>query len=100
MSPRETLWRDLLVHARGSRAISRRRFRTEGPDLVWEQTFKRYFSREPNDLRWPVPAVQAMKFIHGCSMATCDPKLTLALLATQVAGTCKSAIRHSLRGRP
>jgi hypothetical protein len=43
----------------GRREGARRRFTQrllpiERLDLIWEQTFKRQFFRELNDLRWPI----------------------------------------------
>jgi len=34
-------------------------------------TLRRYWMKVRS---WPIPAVQAMKFIHGRPTATCDPK--------------------------
>jgi len=38
-----------------------------------------FASRLVTDVYWPVPAVQAMKSIRGCSTATCDPNATFVL---------------------
>jgi hypothetical protein len=41
---------------------------------------------------WPIPVVQAMKFIRGRPTAACDPGSTFTLPATQIAAFSKAVI--------
>jgi hypothetical protein len=47
---------------------------------------------------WPFFAVQAMKSIRGCPMATCDPKPTFAQSASQMAAIPKAVIARWSEG--